>query len=107
MIDNQLQPIYEYLKEIEFLPQKLVIYGLIDPISSQMRYVGKAEILKERMRRHYLPSVLKAKTHKNNWLKHLLDANKRVIVWVIEECADIPSLNEAEIDWIGYFKYIG
>ena len=84
-----------------------IIYGLCDPISNDVRYIGKAINLHIRIKKHYSYSKLKYNTHKNNWLKLLLEKGYVVKVIILEECESKEFLNEAEIKWIKYYKSIG
>jgi hypothetical protein len=97
----------DYFNEIKLLPNRMVVYHLIDPNTSRIRYVGKAEILIDRIKNHYKPCRLKDQTHKNNWLKSILIQNKLPIVEVIEECENIDTLNQAEIKWIAHYRSLG
>lgn len=94
----------EFLKE---LPNKNVIYVLLEPDTNNVRYVGKAVDLYTRIRNHYKPSRLIDKTHKNNWLNKLLNEGKYVRVNVVEELDNEKLLNEAEKKWIKYYKNLG
>jgi len=98
---------HEYLEPITLLPNKNVIYTLLEPDTKEVRYVGKAVDLYTRIRNHYKPSRLINKTHKNNWINKLLNNGKYFIVLVVEECESEESLNEAEIKWIKYYKDLG
>ena len=86
---------------------KNVIYGLIDPDTNEIRYIGKAIDLKTRIRNHYKPSRLISKTHKNNWINLLIKEGKRPLVTVLELDLDEEQLNEFEIKWISNYKKIG
>ena len=97
--------IYTYL--IDNLPNKNVIYVLIDPNTDEVRYVGKAIDLYTRIKNHYKPSRLITKTHKNNWLNKLLSENKYVKINVVEELENYDLLNKAEIKWIKFYKELG
>ena len=92
-----------FLKSLKNLPNKNVIYALCDPISNEIRYIGKAIDLYTRIRNHYKESRLKCITHKNNWIKSLLNKELRVNVIILEELTDEILLNEAEIKWIKYY----
>ena len=48
-----------FLKSLKNLPNKNVIYALCDPISNEIRYIGKAIDLYTRIRNHYKESRLK------------------------------------------------
>lgn len=97
----------EFLEEIKKLPNKNVIYGLYDPITDEVRYVGKAVNLYNRIKNHYKNSRLIIETHKNNWLNKLLKNGLYVNVKIIELCDDESQLNDCEIKWINYYKLIG
>ncbi len=94
----------EFLKE---LPNKNVIYVLLEPDTNNVRYVGKAVDLYTRIRNHYKPSRLIDKTHKNNWLNKLLNKGKYVKVSIVEQLDDENLLNEAEKKWIKHYKDLG
>ena len=96
-----------FLETVSKLPNTNIIYGLCDPDTNIIRYIGKAKELYFRIRNHYKPSTLKSKTHKNDWIKSLLKDNKRVKVIVIEQCKSIDKLNESEIKWIKHYKDLG
>lgn len=49
-----------------------VLYGLLDPRDSKLRYIGKTQQGLKRIKQHLYPSALKACTRKNNWIKSLL-----------------------------------
>jgi len=97
----------EFLKSLKALPNNNVIYGLCDPISNKIRYIGKAVDLYTRIRNHYKESRLKYITHKNTWIKSLLKKDLRVKVIILEEVINEDLLNEAEIKWIKYYREIG
>ncbi len=86
---------------------KFLIYGLFDPRTEELRYVGKSCSGLERPRQHIKPRLLKARTHKNSWLKSLLSEGLRPEIDVLEEHAGPETLNEAERFFIAYFRGIG
>lgn len=86
---------------------KNVIYGLIDPNSKELRYIGYSSNLKERIRGHYKLSSLNKNTHKNNWIKSLLEKDQKAEVIIIAEYQLAKELPQAEIDTIIYYKFIG
>jgi hypothetical protein len=78
----------------------LLVYGLRDPRTGEIRYVGKSETGLRRPAKHRAPSQAARRTRKNSWLKTLwaLDLDYEVVVL---ECANtVAALNEAEIRWI-------
>ncbi len=96
----------EYLNNL-VLPTENVIYGLCEPDSENVRYIGKANNLIKRIKNHYKPSKLSGNTHKNNWLKLLLNNGFRPTIIILEECSDYNSLNISEIKWIEHYKSSG
>ena len=54
------------------------IYTLTDPITNQVRYVGKTKNLKQR-RHNHLNKCLDKNTHKRNWINSLRKIEKRPI----------------------------
>lgn len=82
-----------------------LIYGLVDPTTGQLRYVGKSTSRLRRPARHSAPSELKKdNTHKGRWLKTL---SQKPAVVVIQELDDTEILSEAERFWIQYFRQLG
>ena len=84
-----------------------VIYGLIDPNTGELRYIGKTYNIRRRFGAHYTPSNLRAPTHKNNWLRRLLTTNQKPEVWIIETHPEYADLYDAEIELIAYYRSIG
>jgi len=60
------------------------IYTLSDPITNEIRYVGKSDNLKLRLGEH-IRKCKYAKTHKNNWIKSLLSKNLKPVIEVLDE----------------------
>lgn len=80
----------------------VLIYGLIDPVSGQVRYVGKTKHLNRRVSLH-LADVERETTHKANWLRRLKRQGVRPEV-VILEFTDEGSWQAVERKWIAHFK---
>ena len=79
---------------------KIYIYSLKDPITNQVRYVGKTGNLKNRFINHKNSSN---NSHVSRWIRTLLKQDLLPIIEVIEEC-DKTSWEEREIYWIAYYK---
>lgn len=47
------------------------IYILLHPITNEIRYIGKANDIKDRYERHINPKNINTSTKKNNWIKSL------------------------------------
>ena len=78
---------------------KNVIYVLIDPDSQKIRYVGYTSNSKRRLVEHLLPSKLKAKTHKNDWIKSLLKIGLKPELICLQEYETAEELPKAEESW--------
>jgi hypothetical protein len=85
-----------------------VIYGLVDPRTQELRYVGKtSRELIERLRCHLKPGSLKAETHNSHWLRQLKSLSLKPDIFIIEEVPEIASWQEYEQFWIAYYRSIG
>jgi hypothetical protein len=84
------------------------IYTLSDPrYPNDIRYVGQTiKKLNTRLSIHIAPKSLISKTHKNNWIKSLLEVNIIPLINLIEEVND-DEWSIREIYWINYYKSIG
>jgi group I intron endonuclease len=81
------------------------IYGLIDPTTNQIRYIGKSLNPKSRLRRHIADRNL-YDSHKDRWLRKLIESNIRPELIIIDKVLE----NEWqfwEVHYINYFKFIG
>lgn len=86
---------------------KTLIYGLVDPRTGQLRYIGKSCSGFERPRRHGSVSALaKDETYKGRWIKELHGEGLSYEIVLIQE-VDREILETAEIHWIAYFRAMG
>lgn len=85
---------------------KRLIYGLLDPRTTEIRYIGKSTYGLERPKRHQRRSILK-RDHKSNWLRQLFDAGLTCDIIVLERLREDQDINEREISWIAYGKSLG
>jgi len=81
------------------------IYGLVDPVTKYVRYVGKANNPPYRLRVHLTPRELKSKTHKNHWIRSLLSIGKRPEQIILEKVPQ-SEWQQAERKWIAYYRSI-
>lgn len=81
---------------------KTFIYALIDPNTNQVRYVGKSDNPEKRLSRH-LGFFEPKSTHKQNWLKSLMENHQEPILKILEE-VDQPVWKDAERKWIKFYK---
>ena len=66
---------------------KTFIYSLTDPITNQIRYVGKTVNLEQRLYNHINHAkTMKYKRHVCYWINSLLKQGKLPIMNVLEEC---------------------
>ena len=80
------------------------IYGLMDPITNELRYVGKTQNSVEgRLKSHCSPKELNL--HKRNWIQKLLRSGHTPEIVVLETVKD--NGDEAEVFWIAYMKFLG
>lgn len=79
---------------------KIYIYKLIDPRTNEIKYIGKTKnSLIKRLYEHLTKRNLKPITHKNNWIKNLLNENLKPIIELIEVC-DSDNWTERETYYI-------
>lgn len=83
------------------MTMQFFIYGLTDPRTGEIRYVGKSATGMKRPRLHGKPSRLaKDRTHKANWIRSLLAQGIHYGVEVLQYVASREELNDAERYWI-------
>ena len=91
---------------------KYLIYGLANPITRNVRYIGRSSTGIERPRRHWKnENILNDGLYVHNWCKKMLNLGFEPAVIIFEEfeeAADInEKLNSAEMKWISYYKIRG
>lgn len=88
--------------------EKFIIYGLIDPTTEEVRYIGKSSSGLVRARAHLKPSQLNSNSnrHKNNWLSAAKKSGK-IEILIFEQLDLEVQLNEAEKKWIAYARSVG
>lgn len=75
------------------------IYALFDPNTGRCRYIGQAKNPQSRFKRHLTDAVRYNRTHKERWIKSLLDKGQEPhLVILIKISADLS--NESEKWWI-------
>lgn len=78
------------------------IYALCDPVSFEVRYIGKAD---DPYRRYCKHLVDKSSTHKARWIQSLLKQGLLPIRQILEECDELI-WEERERDWIAFYRKI-
>jgi hypothetical protein len=86
---------------------KYIIYGLLDPRTGQLRYIGKSCSGLKRPKSHGWASSLRVPSHKTNWIKGLLGAGLSYEILVLESYDFPEALNAAEVELIAYYRFIG
>lgn len=79
------------------------IYGLVDPKTGYIRYIGKAADALIRYERHFSKAELSPNTRKVNWIKSLLAQGLKPYVVVIERVEETV-WQEAECGWIDFYR---
>lgn len=82
------------------------IYALADPITDEVRYVGKADNVKERYASHIRETKSGKHSYKCNWIQQLLDSEQMPKLIVLEEVSQ-DEWKKAEIYYIAEFKKLG
>lgn len=79
----------------------LLIYGLMDPRSHEIRYIGKSSTGLQRAITHQGTSKIESDTtHKARWIRELIRAGFEYVIVVLERCNDRQHLADAEEHWI-------
>lgn len=84
----------------------ITIYGLKDPRTDRLRYVGKATDVKKRVQNHCCPSRLNGATHRQRWLRNLIEAGLKPEVLILETVSE-EDWQEAERRWIAHYREVG
>ena len=78
------------------------IYTLTDPITEQVRYVGKTITPKRRYRQH-LCCAKQFISHSQRWIQGLLDRDLKPVMQIIETTTR-SQWRERERYWIKYYQ---
>jgi len=84
----------------------IYIYGLVDSVTKQIRYIGKTLHLRQRLREHLNKYSLKKETYKNHWIKQVLSKNANLEIIVLEECNE-NNWAARESYWIEHYNSLG
>lgn len=80
------------------------IYGLIDPFTFKVKYIGKSIRPKQRLSNQCNE---KSKTYRCNWIQSLLKKNKKPIQVILQTLNDDEDWQKAEKKWISIAKKYG
>lgn len=87
---------------------KYIIYALQDPITFEIRYIGKSCSGFKRIKRHFSNELeTDSNTHKKHWIKQLKNKGYLPSIIIIQQFQDNINLSKCEYYWINYFKSIG
>lgn len=75
------------------------IYGLYDPRTGYLRYVGKAQDPQKRLHQHLSSSHLKNFTHKTNWIKEVLASGFKPELKILQ-IVNVVNWEKVERRWI-------
>ena len=81
---------------------EIFIYGLHSSNSKTIRYVGKTNCLKRRLKSHIINST-KTITFKDRWIQKEINSGKDIKIKILEITTE-ESWKEREIYWINYYK---
>lgn len=82
------------------MTSRRIIYGLRDPRTAEIRYVGKSARGLVRIKEHYKASGLCDGTHRSNWIGELLRLGLSFEAVVLEHISATQDIDEAECWWI-------
>lgn len=82
------------------------IYSLIDPRNHRVRYVGKTNDVRLRLRKHIeLALRSQRRNHRFNWIRSLVDAGQLPTLAIIE--SGEGAWQAAEKHWIAFYRMAG
>jgi len=85
-----------------------LIYGLVDPRSGQLRYVGlHAGDLTKRLREHLCLARKGRKIYVYDWIRQVLSAGLNPGIVELEACGSEAEMREAEVWHIAYWRSLG
>ena len=82
------------------------IYALADPETDEIRYVGKADSVKERYGAHIREAKSGKHSHKCAWIRQVIGKQQKPKLIVLEE-VNQDEWKKAEIYYIAEFKKLG
>lgn len=88
------------------MKDKYIIYGLCDPDTEEVRYIGKSSRGLERPRQQLCPCNLKYNNHKTNWIKSIKSIGKNPIIKVLKTSSK-EDLDNDEIQIIAEYQKNG
>ena len=83
------------------------IYGLVDPRTNELRYVGKTVLTPKRRLESHIRFASNGKSYSSKWINSLSKDGLLPECFVIEEIEPLGDWTEAEQFWIAYYRFIG
>lgn len=80
------------------------IYGLIDPFTDEIRYIGKSIRPKERLRDHCNDH---SDCHRTHWIQRVIAHGRRPKLVILQELSESDDWQQAERDWIAKARESG
>lgn len=88
-------------------PSRHLIYGLIDPRNSALKYIGKTHKRRElRLEEHLADAELESSRPLHIWLRELIESEIVPVIFVIERVPGSSNWEEAEKRHIAFWKDI-
>jgi len=82
-----------------------IIYGLVDPDTKEIRYIGKSSYGLKRPKEHFKPSnYMKQQNHKAHWIKKLKSQGKEPDIVILKDANSEEELNLLEIETIKEYR---
>ena len=83
------------------------IYTLVDPITNEVRYVGRSVNPKKRYHRHLSESRYGTRSHKKAWVRSLIQQDQKPILEIIETVPPDLPWQPREQYWIRHYRSKG
>lgn len=82
----------------------IYIYGLADPDTGEIRYIGKSIRVYDRLSNHCND---RSRNHRTNWIKTLLQVGKKPALVILEELPHDADWQDSERRWIAHARSNG
>lgn len=83
------------------------IYALKEPDTGEIRYIGKSDDIKERLRLHISEAVFcKSRSHKVHWIRKLVTGKKEPLIEILDE-VPVEHWQQWEVAYIEFFREQG
>ena len=99
------------LHRLHLCNSKIIVYGLLDPQTKHLKYIGRSSSGLERPKKH-IWNMNEQKTRYSHlriyrWINSLKEIGEKPFIIVLEECTDEKSVAEAEKKWIKNARLAG